>query len=58
MILSFKHKGLANLLFHRQYSWNYGGTSKKLRLILGRLNAANSIDDMKTSGIKAASARR
>ncbi|RUO19130.1 type II toxin-antitoxin system RelE/ParE family toxin [Aliidiomarina haloalkalitolerans] len=52
MILSFKHKGLANFFFTGSTAGIMVEHQKKLRLILGRLNAANSIDDMKLPGLR------
>lgn len=52
MILSFKHKGLANFFFTGNTAGIMVEHQKKLRLILGRLNAANSIDDMKLPGLR------
>jgi proteic killer suppression protein len=51
MIKSFKHKGLELFFKTGRKSGIQVKHTKRLQLILGRLNAANSTDDMKLPGL-------
>jgi len=52
MILTFKHKGLGNFFYTGNTAGIIAHHQKKLRLILGRLNAATSVNDMKLPGLR------
>jgi len=51
MIKSFKHKGLELFFKTGRTSGIQANHSKKLKLILGRLNAATMPEDMKLPGL-------
>ncbi|KZY45482.1 MULTISPECIES: type II toxin-antitoxin system RelE/ParE family toxin [unclassified Oleiphilus] len=51
MILSFKHKGLEKFFKAGKTSGIQVKHSKRLKLILGRLNASTSPDDMNLPGL-------
>ena len=51
MIQNFKHKGLELFFKTGRKSGIQAKHAKKLRLILGRLNAAISVDDMNLPGL-------
>ncbi|OGI29298.1 MAG: hypothetical protein A2287_00630 [Candidatus Melainabacteria bacterium RIFOXYA12_FULL_32_12] len=52
MIISFKHKGLKNFFYKGDISGINPNHTKKLKLILFRLNSATIIDDMNISGYR------
>ena len=52
MILSFKHKGLARLFETGSKSGVQSRHAERLRLILGRLNAAAKPKDMDLPGLR------
>lgn len=52
MILSFKHKGLAAFFQTGSTAGIQAIHAHRLRLILGRLNAATSPQDMKLPGLR------
>jgi len=52
MIRSFKHKGLARFFRNGSTSGIQHNHAKKLRLILGRLNVAEDIEDMDLPGLR------
>lgn len=52
MILSFKHKGLENFFLSGSKSGIQAEHASKLRLILGRLNAATHPQDMNLPGLR------
>ena len=52
MIRSFKHKGLAKFFKSGSTAWIQAAHAKRLRLILGRLNAASDIKDMDLPGLR------
>ena len=52
MIRSFKHKGLEKFFLHGNKSGIQVKHANRLRLILGRLNAATCPEDMKLPGLK------
>ncbi|MDR5859497.1 peptidase [Halomonas eurihalina] len=52
MIRSFKHKGLAKFFKSGSTAGIQAAHAKKLRLILGRLNAASGIEDMDLPGLR------
>ena len=52
MIRSFKHKGLAKFFETGSKSGIHAHHSERLRLILGRLNAAAKPDDMGLPGLR------
>jgi len=51
MILSFKHKGLEQFFRTSRKSGIQAKHAKRLKLILGRLNASISPEDMKLPGL-------
>ncbi len=51
MIVSFKHKGLENFFMTGRTSGIQGKHEKRLKLILGRLNASKSAQDMNLPGL-------
>lgn len=51
MIRSFKHKGLERFFTKGTVSGIHSAHSRRLRLILGRLNAATSPQDMDLPGL-------
>lgn len=51
MILSFKHKGLEQFFTTGRKAGIQAKHSKKLTLILGRLNASSKPEDMNLSGL-------
>ncbi len=51
MILSFKHKGLERFFLRGSRAGIQTDHEKRLRLILGRLNAAASVRDMDLPGL-------
>ncbi|PFG52654.1 LOW QUALITY PROTEIN: proteic killer suppression protein [Marinobacter sp. LV10R520-4] len=52
MIRSFKHKGLAKFFKSGSTAGIQAGHAKRLRLILGRLNAASDAKDMDLPGLR------
>jgi len=52
MILSFKHKGLEKFFKSGSTAGIQAAHAKKLRLILGRLNAASEVKDMDLPGLR------
>lgn len=52
MIRSFKHKGLARFFKSGNTAGIQAAHAKRLRLILGRLNAASSARDMDLPGLR------
>ena len=52
MIRSFKHKGLARFFKSGSTAGIQAAHAKRLRLILGRLNAASDIKDMDLPGLQ------
>ncbi|MCG5524083.1 type II toxin-antitoxin system RelE/ParE family toxin [Ectothiorhodospira haloalkaliphila] len=52
MIRSFKHKGLANFFRAGSTAGIQAAHSARLRLILGRLNAASDVRDMDLPGLR------
>lgn len=52
MIRSFKHKGLAKFFKSGSTAGIQAAHAKKLRLILGRLNAASYAKDMNLPGLR------
>lgn len=52
MIRSFKHKGLAKFFASGSMAGIQSAHAKRLRLILGRLNAASLIKDMELPGLR------
>ena len=52
MIRSFKHKGLARLFKSGSTAGIQAAHVKRLRLILGRLNAASGAKDMDLPGLR------
>ena len=52
MIRSFKHKGLAKFFKAGSTAGIQAKHAKRLRLILGRLNAAASVQDMDLPGLR------
>ena len=52
MIKSFKHKGLAKFFKTGNTAGIQASHAKKLRLILGRLNAASEAKDMALPGLR------
>ena len=51
MIQSFKHKGLELFFKTGRKSGIQANHAKRLKLILGRLNASTSVDDMNLPGL-------
>ena len=51
MIRSFKHKGLAKFFKTGSTAGVQAAHAKRLRLILGRLNAASDVKDMDLPGL-------
>ena len=51
MIISFKHKGLEDFFNTGRKSGVQAKHIKRLRLVLGRLHAATSVDDMNLPGL-------
>lgn len=52
MIRSFKHKGLAKFFKSGSIAGIQAAHAKRLRLILGRLNAASDAKDMDLPGLR------
>ena len=52
MIRSFKHKGLAKFFSSGSTAGIQAAHSARLRLILGRLNAASDVTDMDLPGLR------
>lgn len=52
MIRSFKHKGLAKFFKSGSIAGIQAAHAKRLRLILGRLNAASGAKDMDLPGLR------
>jgi len=52
MIRSFKHKGLARFFSTGSTAGIQAAHARRLRLILGRLNAASLVKDMKLPGLR------
>lgn len=52
MIRSFKHKGLAKFFASGSAAGIQASHAKRLRLILGRLNAASVVKDMNLPGLR------
>lgn len=52
MIRSFKHKGLAKFFKSGSTAGIQAVHAKRLRLIMGRLNAASVVRDMKLPGLR------
>lgn len=52
MIRRFKHKGLAEFFKSGSTAGVQASHVKKLRLILGRLNAASAVEDMDLPGLR------
>lgn len=52
MIKSFKHKGLATFFATGSIAGIQAKHAKRLRLILGRLNAADKAQDMNLAGLR------
>lgn len=52
MIRSFKHKGLAKFFKSGSTAGIQAAHAKRLRLILGRLNAASVVRDMNLPGLR------
>ena len=52
MIRSFKHKGLAKFFKSGSTAGLHAAHEKRLRLILGRLNAASNAKDMELPGLR------
>ncbi|WP_110691532.1 type II toxin-antitoxin system RelE/ParE family toxin [Salinicola halophyticus] len=52
MIRSFKHKGLAKFFESGSTAGIQAAHAKRLRLILGRLNAATGAEDMDLPGLR------
>ena len=52
MIRSFKHKGLASFFKSGSTAGIQAAHAKRLRLILGRLNAATGAKDMDLAGLR------
>ena len=52
MIRSFKHKGLAKFFASGSTAGIQAAHAKRLRLILGRLNAASLVKDMDLPGLR------
>lgn len=52
MIRSFKHKGLAKFFETGSKAGIQSGHAERLRLILGRLNAAVKAEDMRLPGLR------
>ena len=52
MIRSFKHKGLAKFFHSGSTAGIQTAHAKKLRLILGRLNASHNAKDMDLPGLR------
>jgi proteic killer suppression protein len=51
MIISFKHKGLELFFRHGRKSGIQAKHSRRLQLILGRLNAATAAEDLNLPGL-------
>ena len=51
MIKSFKHKGLEKFFLHGIKSGIQAKHADRIRLILGRLNASSSVEDMNLPGL-------
>jgi proteic killer suppression protein len=52
MIRSFKHSGLAKFFKSDSTAWIQAAHAKRLRLILGRLDAASDVNDMDSPGLQ------
>ncbi|MGH2508823.1 MAG: type II toxin-antitoxin system RelE/ParE family toxin [Ktedonobacteraceae bacterium] len=52
MIRSFKHKGLATFFTSGNTAGIQAAHAKRLRLVLGRLNAASLVKDMNLPGLR------